>query len=60
MKKHNTSRTKQKGANAPGLDEPSLRHGQNFCARNDQVIQHPHVDQSQRCLQRLSQVLVGT
>lgn len=35
----------KKGAMPPALDQPAFRERQDIRARNDQVIQHPNVDQ---------------
>ena len=47
----------------PGADvseKPTLREAHHDVRRDHQVIEHTHVDQLQRGLQRLRQELVGT
>lgn len=40
------------------LDYPPLRQTHHLGPRHDEVIEHPHVDETERLLERLRQVLV--
>ena len=43
-----------------GLHQTTFGHAQDFTRRDNQVIQHPHINQRQGLLQGLSQHFIGT
>ena len=47
------------GPKAQGSNEPALGHRLHRAARDDEVIQHAHIDQGRRLLERLRENLVG-
>jgi len=53
--------TTQKKGPKPLLSEKSaLREAKGIGARNDEVVEHPHIDECERLLESLGQKLVGT
>ena len=54
-----TTNKESKGPRPFASQQPALREAQHVSASHDQVIQHLHVHQRQRSLQRLRQVFIG-
>ena len=54
-----TMDTAKRGRCPLGLQQPAFGKRQDGAAGDDQVIEHPHIDQRQRRFQRLRQQLVG-
>lgn len=52
-------KNESKGPQALASQQPALRKAQHVVARDNQVVQHPHVHQRERSFQHLRQVVIG-